>query len=431
MPHPSSHPDSDRNFLFGVLAAQLNFLSRDDFVSSLKNWSPDKNKSLGQYLIEQGRLSAEQVEVLEALLTLHVHAHGDDVDRSLQALREKSTIVWQLTPPIDERDAYDTAELPTATAPFAKLPSASLGEDGVRFRRLHFHDGGGLGDVFVALDIELNREVALKEIKPKFADDRACRSRFVREAEITGGLEHPGVVPVYGLGTYPDGRLYYAMRFIRGDSLRGAIDEFHAADKPGRAASERSLTFRQLLRRFVDVCNAVAYAHSRGVLHRDLKPGNVMLGKFGETLVVDWGLAKAGMPIGDDQQALATEPALQPSLTLARRASEGPLARRASEGPLSLTGRASEGPLTNDIAETRSGMAIGTVPFMSPEQAAGRHGLLGPASDIYSLGSTLYVLLTGERAYRGKDDAETLEKVQKGQFTPPRDVKRVAAQQRL
>ena len=112
------------------------------------------------------------------------------------------------------------------------------------------------------------------------------------EAEITGGLEHPGIVPVYGLGTYGDGRPYYAMRFMRGDSLKEAIAAFHTDEtikRPGR----RSLELRKLLRRFVDVCNAIDYAHSRGVLHRDIKPANVIVGKHGETLVVDWGLAKA------------------------------------------------------------------------------------------------------------------------------------------
>src|SRR5207244_6397475 len=106
---------------------------------------------------------------------------------------------------------------------------------------------------------------------------------------------HPGIVPVYGLGCYAYGRPFYAMRFIKGESMRAAIQRFHDADQPGRDPGERSLDLRQLLRRFVDVCNAIGYAHSRGVLHRDLKPANIMLGKFGETLVVDWGLAKAGI----------------------------------------------------------------------------------------------------------------------------------------
>ncbi len=153
--------------------------------------------------------------------------------------------------------------------------------------------------------------MALKEIQDRYADDRNSRSRFVLEAEITGGLEHPGIVPVYGLGQYADGRPFYAMRFIRGDSLQDAIRRFHEADVAGRDPGERSLSLRQLLGRFVDVCNAIDYAHSRGVLHRDLKPGNVMLGKYGETLVVDWGLAK---PLGHiDGMTEAHEGPLQPS----------------------------------------------------------------------------------------------------------------------
>ena len=114
----------------------------------------------------------------------------------------------------------------------------------------------------------------------------------MREAEITGRLEHPGIVPVYGLGRYPDGRPFYAMRFIQGENLKEAIERFHEAEASGRDPGERILALRKLLRRFLDVCNAVDYAHSRGVLHRDLKPANIMLGPYGETLVVDWGLAK-------------------------------------------------------------------------------------------------------------------------------------------
>src|SRR5206468_9433769 len=119
---------------------------------------------------------------------------------------------------------------------------------------------------------------------PQRADDADSRSRFVLEAEITGKLEHPGVVPVYGLGRHADGRPYYAMRLIEGDSLKQAIIQFHRWEDRGQPPGERSLALRQLLGRFVAVCHVAAYAHSRGVIHRDLKPANIMLGKYGETL---------------------------------------------------------------------------------------------------------------------------------------------------
>ncbi len=206
-------------------------------------------------------------------------------------------------PPLD---ADGAATLPPTLAdgtPPAGAPSA----DGVRYRVLRSHARGGLGEVFVALDTEVGREVALKEIQDEFADDPASQGRFLREAEVNGRLEHPSIVPVYGLGRHADGRPYYAMRFIRGETLDSAARRFHEAASGGRqppddatnqganaprSPAERNLEFRQLLTGFIAVCNAVAYAHSRGVLHRDIKPANVMLGKFGETLLVDWGLAK-------------------------------------------------------------------------------------------------------------------------------------------
>src|SRR5262249_48354619 len=183
--------------------------------------------------------------------------------------------------------------------PMHVSPVGTATSAGTRFRILRLHDRGGLGNVYVARDEELNREVALKEIRPHYAHDPESRARFLLEAEVTGGLEHPGVVPVYGLGTDADGRPFYAMRLVKGDSLKEAVARFHRGESAGQVPGGRALAFRQLLRRFVDVCNAVAYAHSRGVLHRDLKPANILLGPYGETLVVDWGLAKVvGRPLG-------------------------------------------------------------------------------------------------------------------------------------
>jgi serine/threonine protein kinase len=245
--------------------------------------------------------------------------------------------------------------------------------------------------VFLAHDEELDREVALKEIQAPFADDPDSRTRFVREGKVTGGLEHPGIVPVYGLGVRADGRPYYAMRFIKGETFQDAITAFHKADVPGRDPGERSLALHQLLRRFIDVCNAIAYAHNRGVVHRDLKPDNVMLGSYGETLVVDWGLARAFGQADDEAGAAEVRP---------------------------------ERPAGSNQAVTQAGAVIGTPAYMSPEQAAGMFAELGPAADVYSLGATLYCLLTGKTPFHEPDVLVKLVRVQFGEFPPPRQVKR-------
>ena len=174
-------------------------------------------------------------------------------------------------------------------------------ESAERYEVLNFYAGGGWGKSIGPATGNCNREVALKRIRKAYAGDPTSRSQFVMEAEVTGGLEHPGIVPVYSLGN-PDNAEqppFYAMRFIRGENLWDATRAFHKSmgDKPAeRRGAFASIEFRQLLNRFVDVCNAIEYAHSRGVLHRDIKPANVMLGPYGETLVVDWGLACVWRP---------------------------------------------------------------------------------------------------------------------------------------
>jgi serine/threonine-protein kinase len=292
----------------------------------------------------------------------------------------------------DSRDAEATLDS-GATLDGGDASGASVGSftsAGQRFRIVRPHARGGLGAVYIAIDGELHREVALKQIVEERADDPSSRDRFVVEAEITGALEHPGVVPVYGMGKDPQGRPYYAMRFIHGDSLDDAIVRFHADESLQASPGRRSLELRKLLRRFLDVCNAIDYAHSRGVLHRDLKPGNVIVGKHGETLVVDWGLAKAQ---GRDDVP---------------RSSSGP-----GESPILLSA-------LSRSTETVAGSTIGTPAFMSPEQARGDLESLGPATDVYSLGATLYCLLTGKLPFSGSNLEAVLRDVEAGRFPPPR-----------
>jgi serine/threonine-protein kinase len=360
----SSFPDPDRNLLFGVLAVRLDFVSLDRLITAVNSQAAGPGRPLGQVLVERGDLTPDRRDVIEAMVGEHLAARAAN------------------TTTLAAPSSADDGELDILGQGFPDR-RADRPADGARFRVLRPHARGGLGDVFVAEDTELNREVALKEIQPRHADNPVSRERFLTEAEITGGLEHPGIVPVYGLGKSADGRPFYAMRFIQGETLMDAAARFHA-----HPADFHGVEFRQLVRRFLDVCDTVAYAHSRGVMHRDLKPGNVMLGAFGETLVVDWGLAKqVGRP---DPTPVPTDRTPEP-----------------------FAGRGE--------SVTETGQAIGTPGFMSPEQAEGDLERLGPASDVYSLGATLYVLLCGRAPFAGEVPA-VLARVRAGDFPPPRQV---------
>ncbi len=290
------------DLLFGLLALQNGLIDQGQLVAAFQAWTRVKVRRLSEHLIARGDLDSEQLAGIEAMVALHLKKHGGDAERSLGAIPAGRSTRENLARIADPEIGASLGHLGSAHRSTEEGDTAdrtisySIGSatsDGQRFRVLRPHAQGGLGAVFVALDSELHREVALKQILDSHADDPVSRQRFLVEAEITGGLEHPGIVPVYGLGTYDGGRPYYAMRFIKGDSLKEAIEHFHADKSLRTNPGRRSLELRKLLRRFTDVCNAIDYAHSRGVLHRDIKPGNIIVGRHGETLVVDWGLAKA------------------------------------------------------------------------------------------------------------------------------------------
>ena len=224
---------------------------------------------------------------------------------------------------------------------------------------------GGIGRVLLALDQHLGREVAVKELLRGAEGDASVR--FLREARITGRLEHPGIVPVYELGRRGDGSLYYTMKLVRGDTLSDRIAA--ATGLPDRL---------RLLPHFLDLCQAIAYAHDQGVLHRDLKPQNVMVGKFGETVVLDWGLAKV----------------------------KGVADARA--GDLEAASRLMKEAGAFDTAQ---GRLLGTPAYMAPEQAEGLIDQVDERSDVWSLGAILYEILAGRRAYDGTNAWEVVGKV--------------------
>jgi eukaryotic-like serine/threonine-protein kinase len=408
-------PNDDREKLFGVIALELGFVTHEDIVAAEMARAGQPNVSLGRVLVQHKALGGEEHALLEALVERHLCRHDNDLQKSLAALQSARTSAQQAPVPMtepagaesqipDSASSNDDFPATLAGPPDAKATRIPASGTGVwpneqaplpgRFRILRHHASGGLGRVFVAYDEELKREVALKEIHARYSHLADCRARFLLEAEVTGRLEHPGIVPVYGLGRHADGLPYYAMRLIQGESLKEAIQTFHQTKFAD--AGQRTLALRHLLAIFLSVCQAVRYAHSRGVVHRDLKPENVMLGKFGETLVVDWGLAKAATPTAEAPN------------TVAEAASETLLRPEPEGAPL----------------KTRAGTVLGTPGYMSPEQADGLLSEIGTTSDVYSLGATLYTILTGQAPLTAKDLAGALEEGSKGTFPLPRAVNR-------
>ena len=266
------------------------------------------------------------------------------------------------------------------------MPPAAQ-RDTLRYTLTRLHAEGGLGKIWVAHDTDLNRDVALKEIKATTSLSPESWRRFLKEAQITGQLEHPNIVPVYELARRKeDDQPFYTMRFVRGQTLRDAIAEFHRrrAGKP----AERLELERQLLEPFIKVCQAVGYAHSRGVIHRDLKPENVVLGGHGEVVVLDWGLAKVvGQP--DDDLDKRAEPRVSVS--------------------------------TEAQAVTTQGQ-IGTPAYMAPEQVDADHGLIDTRTDVYGLGAILYEILTGKPPAAGATLGEVFSKIRSGNLPRAREL---------
>ncbi len=278
-------------------------------------------------------------------------------------------------PPRGAATAVAAAPTPTRTSTDRYVPK-------------RFHAKGGMGEIWLAEDSDIGREVALKKMLG--AAQQEQKDRFLVEARITGQLEHPGIVPIHELGIDPDGQPYYVMKFVHGSTLKKVIKEYHSPQN--KADVPREVQHLRLLQIFLDLCQTVAYAHSRGVLHRDLKPENVMLGSYGETLLLDWGIAKVQGQTDAPSASTATSDAMPPV-------------------NLSYGGVATE---------TMAGSIMGSPFYMAPEMAEGRTDLVDHQSDIYLLGATLYEILTGKPPRSGGNALKLLEMARKEPPPPPR-----------
>ncbi len=250
-----------------------------------------------------------------------------------------------------------------------------------RFEVFREINRGGMGAILESRDVNLRRDVAMKVILAQDASDHEIR-RFVEEAQITGQLEHPSIVPVHELSVDADGKIFYTMKMVHGETLKDILS--HIADSKQDTINKYSLSM--LLDIFNRVCDAISFAHSKGIIHRDLKPENIMIGDFGEVQVMDWGLAKI---LGSEEITPETKSTRIQSVRM------------------------------DNLDQTMDGQILGTPQFMAPEQARGDIDQLCPQTDIYALGAILYQILTLRPPVSGKSVHDLLDKVVKGDITPP------------
>ncbi len=377
--------ERDRNLLFGVLAVQLRKATPSQIMEAAGAWATDPSKTLPDRLVDTGSLSQEDRKLIDDVVDRAVKDNAGDVSKTLSALGGEQKLRETFR---DSLPVWESAAVSTPNAPLQRVTPWADAVPGVeevpgRYAQITEYGRGGMGRVLLVHDEYLGRDVALKELLlPDLAEDGtqdspvAARAtmpimaRFLQEARIAGQLDHPSIVPVYELGHRSNGTPYYTMRLVRGRTLHQALGECDNL-------KERL----KLLPHFVDLCNAIGYAHSRGILHRDVKPDNVMVGDYGETVVLDWGLAKA-----NDREDIHAD-------------------------GLSQTMKAMNLGDTAGVAQTQYGKAIGTPVYMPPEQAQGNLDQIDERSDVYSLGAVLFEILTGEVPFDGKTVPEVLDQV--------------------
>jgi eukaryotic-like serine/threonine-protein kinase len=386
----------DKDFLLGVLAVQLGFATSAEVMAAASAWLADRSSSIPERLEATGALDATKRQMLESFVAEALKHHEGDVHETLSSLGGEQVLLRSFGGSVvsDGRGGVEvTSQGDSEGGDKSESTLVSQEQSGRYVLRGGSEDEaeigrGGLGRVLVAYDEHLGRDVAIKELladagtgSTKSQGGSGSRTsplvaRFLREARVTGQLEHPNIVPVHEVGQRRDGTYFYTMRVVRGSTLGERLQ--------GCGTLAERL---KLLPHYIDLCNAIAYAHSRGVVHRDVKPNNVMIGEFGETVVLDWGLAKVRGMRDIRGRAIARE------VKILHDAGAG---------------------------HTVDGSAVGTPAYMSPEQADGRIADIDERSDVWGLGAVLYEMLTGHPPFEGVTPFEILGKVLKDNVAPVR-----------
>lgn len=385
-------PDTatDRNLLFGLIAMQSDLIEMRQFVDACTLWGSRKESSLADILVEQGWLLPEDRQHVEYLLERRVRKAQGDPRKSLAGMPDDVKAALESIGDQNIHNSLSAARSGERIEEKVQISPAHSSD--VRLTRRGLHSTGGIGHVWLAHDKVLDREVALNELRADQAASEINKQRFFREAQITAQLTHPGTVPVYDYVEEGE-RSYYTMKFVNGRTLTECVTEYHdwrrQHGKPG--VTSRLI---KLLNQFVSICNTIAFAHSRGVIHRDLKTDNVIVGDFGEVVVLDWGLAKR--LVEQEQQHDVADTLTDATVISPERDSQA-------------------------SSQTMQGDKLGTPAYMAPEQARGEIDMLDVRTDIYGLAAILYEILVGEPPFLGKSIVAVLERVIHDKPLPPGD----------
>lgn len=380
--------------LVASFSHRLGFIDDDPLKAAYTAWLRDPAQSLMDMLVIYGAMSVNALAILEKTVETHLAEAGGDIEACYAAIHKKGWVpsFLQTDAAVAAADSVGTIELGKSTRDELGLggldgtETVSLGSyasGGTRYRLVRRIGEGGQGEVFEAVDTELNRDVLLKQVVAKHADDQESRGRFLRETRTGANLEHPGIVPVYDIGQHPGGQLFQVMRYFRPGSLHKKIASYHLTHPD----TLEELSFRTLLGHFATACRAIDYAHSRGIFHLDIKPQNIVTGEFGETQIIDWGLAQV---------------------------TDGDMLERVEQESGLLVGGSSRGDSGRADVKTKSKSPVavprgfrGTPAYAAPEQWKGDWNTIGPKTDVYGLGATLYEILASKAPF--KSSCPTIE----------------------
>jgi|GEM_PF-2455081 len=379
---------STRGKLFAALARRLEYVTDGQLSLACQAQRRDPARELADILVAQGAIDARNRSLIEEAVESQLAPHAGDVEACFAAIHDKGWVPAVLI--ADGSDAPTGAGAPMGPEPAspaweagdadALTETVTLGSytsGGSRYELLERKFSGGMGEVWLARDRELNREVLLKQVLPRLAENVRNRGRFLLEARTGAILEHPGIVPVYDIGQHPGGQLFQVMRYFRPGSLHKKIAAYHLA----HSGAIDELAFRTLLGHFATACRAIEFAHTRGILHLDIKPQNIVTGEFGETQIIDWGLAQI-------TDADMLEKVHEESGNLGSGSARGDSVTPASREKSTATNVLPRG-------------LRGTPAYAAPEQWTGDPKVLGAWTDVYGLGATLFEILASKAPFTG------------------------------